>query len=373
MPTLPLPVVLDVCLDGGDIPVTDTTQVAAEWAIEISSVPIAPIRDAIIAGQTNLLLAYQSAASYAAAQSDPGRASDEYLDEILEEYGVPRKMGQTDVQARAVLFSTPPIITPAAICAVANTILSPYTVTQCCYAEKSDGWFVSDGTPVWSSHVFAIADNGTSACTPNYPDRPTSLERKPPGAMPNVDTYGRWFLLRAPDISSLNNEMTATYDQVVVTITGGGGTGATAVATVVNGSVSGILVTKGGSGYSTTPTVTITAGLGSGATAETELIIGGVIASIFLLTPGSGYAPVDNEPTSGLETAASAGAFFVGGLGGTGGGSNLVTDQNVSFIFNFTATTVDDVYNALIASVNNAVGAGIRWDLVVDPYLVPLG
>ena len=42
-----------------------------------------------------------------------------------------------------------------------------------------------------------------------------------------------------------------------VVFTGGGGSGAAATATVVNGSVSGIVMTNHGSGYTTTPTVTL--------------------------------------------------------------------------------------------------------------------
>ncbi len=46
--------------------------------------------------------------------------------------------------------------------------------------------------------------------------------------------------------------------QVSVTITGGGGTGATAVANVVNGQVDKIFIVNGGSGYITSPNVVIT-------------------------------------------------------------------------------------------------------------------
>ncbi len=46
--------------------------------------------------------------------------------------------------------------------------------------------------------------------------------------------------------------------QVSVTITGGGGTGATAVANVVNGQVDQIFILNGGSGYTTSPNVVIT-------------------------------------------------------------------------------------------------------------------
>jgi hypothetical protein len=52
-----------------------------------------------------------------------------------------------------------------------------------------------------------------------------------------------------------------------VSITGGGGSGATAVAIIQGGSVSSIQVTNGGSGYTSNPTVTITGGGGANATA----------------------------------------------------------------------------------------------------------
>ncbi len=52
-----------------------------------------------------------------------------------------------------------------------------------------------------------------------------------------------------------------------VAITSGGGSGATATATVSGGVVTGITVTNPGSGYNATPTVTLTGGGGTGATA----------------------------------------------------------------------------------------------------------
>ena len=53
-----------------------------------------------------------------------------------------------------------------------------------------------------------------------------------------------------------------------VTITGGGGTGATAAATVLSGVITAIIVSAKGTGYTTVPTVTITGGGGTGATAK---------------------------------------------------------------------------------------------------------
>jgi uncharacterized repeat protein (TIGR01451 family) len=53
----------------------------------------------------------------------------------------------------------------------------------------------------------------------------------------------------------------------LVTLTGGGGAGATAEATVYNGAVNGIRITNPGAGYTSAPTVNISGGGGAGATA----------------------------------------------------------------------------------------------------------
>ncbi len=61
-----------------------------------------------------------------------------------------------------------------------------------------------------------------------------------------------------------------------------------ATATVTGGYVSAIAVTTRGSGYTTEPSVTITGGGGSGATAK-AIMHEDQIASIVVLTAGSGY------------------------------------------------------------------------------------
>ncbi len=57
----------------------------------------------------------------------------------------------------------------------------------------------------------------------------------------------------------------------VVTITGGGGSGTTATATISGGRITAINLTTLGANYSTAPTVTITGGGGSGAAADAVL------------------------------------------------------------------------------------------------------
>jgi len=61
-----------------------------------------------------------------------------------------------------------------------------------------------------------------------------------------------------------------------VAITGGGGTGAQAIAVVESGAVTAIIVKKPGYGYATAPTVTLTGGGGTGAAATANV---GVVAN----------------------------------------------------------------------------------------------
>ncbi len=75
-----------------------------------------------------------------------------------------------------------------------------------------------------------------------------------------------------------------------IAITGGGGIGALAEATVSAGVITSITVIDGGSGYTSVPTVTIT-GAGSGATA-TAVLTDEVVTSITVNTGGSGFLTI---------------------------------------------------------------------------------
>ena len=88
---------------------------------------------------------------------------------------------------------------------------------------------------------------------------------------------------------------------IVVNLSGGGGTGAAAVATVTGGQVTGISVIHGGSNYSSAPTVTIS-GAGTGATA-TATVSGGAVTGITVTAPGSGYVSGVQIVISGVVTA----------------------------------------------------------------------
>ncbi len=95
-----------------------------------------------------------------------------------------------------------------------------------------------------------------------------------------------------------------------------GGQGATATATTVNGVVTAIQVTNGGSGYvASTTVISITGQLGHGSGAVGEAVIsGGVITGITVTNGGSGY---DLAVYVAVKTAYS---YSIGGfVGGTSG------------------------------------------------------
>jgi len=56
-----------------------------------------------------------------------------------------------------------------------------------------------------------------------------------------------------------------------VALTGGGGSGATATATIESGSVTGVTITNPGTGYTSAPSVGFTGGAGTGAAATSEI------------------------------------------------------------------------------------------------------
>jgi hypothetical protein len=99
-------------------------------------------------------------------------------------------------------------------------------------------------------------------------------------------------------------------DAPAVTITGGGGVGASAVTLLTAAGITGFTVSSGGSGYISTPTVKISGGGGSGATGTVNITAGAVI-SVSLTASGSGYTSV---PTVEIINSSGFGAQVVATL-----------------------------------------------------------
>ena len=94
-----------------------------------------------------------------------------------------------------------------------------------------------------------------------------------------------------------------TLPDVAVEITGGGGTGATATATIgANGAVTGLTITDPGSGYTTAPDVAFTTANGTGASATAAINTTGSVTGVTIDMPGSGYT----APTVSFDSGAPA-------------------------------------------------------------------
>lgn len=91
-------------------------------------------------------------------------------------------------------------------------------------------------------------------------------------------------------------------NDVHITFTGGGGTGAAAVvSTATNGVIVNITVTNPGSGYTSAPTVVFTATGGTGAAAVANVILGQITA-ITLDSGGTGYTGAPNVVISAPDS-----------------------------------------------------------------------
>jgi hypothetical protein len=117
----------------------------------------------------------------------------------------------------------------------------------------------------------------------------------------------------------------------------GGGTdsGAILEATVTGGSVESLLLTNGGSGYTTAPTVTLTGGGGTGATAVAT-VSGGVVNAVVLTAIGTGYTGTPTITFGGPGTGAAAVAVLTAGnvasVNVVNGGSGFLSTPTLSFV-----------------------------------------
>ena len=145
-----------------------------------------------------------------------------------------------------------------------------------------------------------------------------------------------------------------------VSFTGGGGTGATATATL---SVSRITGTTG-AGYTSAPIVSITGGGGTGATAIAS-IAGGLVTGYTIINPGTGYtsAPTVTLTGGGSTTAATATATLSitnyiitnGGAGYTSAPTVILTGGG----FTTAATATASLLQVATISAPN-IGTGIQ-------------
>jgi autotransporter-associated beta strand protein len=122
----------------------------------------------------------------------------------------------------------------------------------------------------------------------------------------------------------------------LVSITGGGGTGATAVAEwdSATGMVTGITITNPGSGYTSAPTVTLSGGTTSLSTAATLGVVStGTITPGGLTKTGTGALTLTGTNTYGGGTQVNAGTLVFGGSSArpTSGTSTIAAGATLGF------------------------------------------
>jgi hypothetical protein len=139
-----------------------------------------------------------------------------------------------------------------------------------------------------------------------------------------------------------------------VVVTGGGGTGVVATANLTGTSVSSVSVTNGGTGFTSTPTISFTGGGGSGAEAYAS-VPGSSVSSINIISGGSGYGTTPLLTiVGGGGTGATATATLTNGVitstSVTNGGSNYTSTP---------AVTVETAVNSAAAATVGLMPFGI--------------
>lgn len=185
------------------MPVSDASDVLAAYPVEVRREAVAPVRDALVAGQTAMFLAYQEHSAYAAAQSDPTRATGVYLVGLAADAGIPTRPGeeQEDLRDRIFRLASLGTVTPTRIIEELNLIFDPISAQRCQVFETVlDRWYVSDGGAAWHSFV----SDGTVDATACYPARHYDIrvQSRPGGAWAFSGRVGRAIIVRVPKLGA---------------------------------------------------------------------------------------------------------------------------------------------------------------------------
>jgi len=319
MPLLPLPPG-GAAISGGDLPVVDSSDVLKVFPDFLKSGDSAPVRDALIAAMVAMFLTYQDFAAFAAAQSDVLRATGIYLDGLLEDRGIKRQPGEIDDDYRARGLAFQAVVTPAAILAAVNAILAPVSNVQCQYFEAGldraflgSDWIIFPILP--APHDRGKAFVGT---TPQYVDRLYAYDvatngaaranSDPGGMWLFSDCIGRYFVLRVPDLASLDRILQLAYSGALLSVDD---------------------------------------------TLPPEL--GGATPSTFPTPPVGSLSP--NLGGQGL---------FLGNGSNTSGAE---ADGSVATFMYSSSTSSYQIYQLIANTVERLKGQSIRWMLYVDPNL----
>ena len=252
--------------------------------------------------------------------------------------------------------------------AVLNSI-GPYTTNiQNSFFNNDYVYVASTGIPNYSIGPFpgSALLPGNQRKLNRFPLNPQTISVKndiTPGAI------GTW--INGTSVWSYKSDVTKTFGPVTsiditnagsdydasnppnIEITGGGGTGATGSVTV-NGSITEIVVTDGGSGYTSSPLVSIVGGGGFGA-AATAIVTKGVVSSILMNTNGTGYT---SQPSITIVGGGGNGATATASVRGpvksvaiTNGGESYTSNPTVSLNSGSGAVAQAIVNNGRIISI----------------------
>jgi hypothetical protein len=148
-----------------------------------------------------------------------------------------------------------------------------------------------------------------------------------------------------------------------VTLSGGGGTGATATANLSSGAVTSFTVTNGGSGYTSAPTVWLSGLYNTGVTAVSVATAGSNYASAPTLTLGAPSCTING--TTCVQATATA------TLTGTKVSSVTVTNPGAGYTTAPTVTLSNEVFGGAAVQALNLLSGGVGFNaaptVAIDP------
>jgi starch-binding outer membrane protein, SusD/RagB family len=180
--------------------------------------------------------------------------------------------------------------------------------------------------------MFAEADNEINGPTAEAYDAVNSIRRRAYG-LPTTTPVDSVSVLKNIILSTTGNTgYLKTVNTIPVTISGGGGTGATAQASVspATGKVTAIGVMNPGSGYTSVPTITI----GTGWQANTSFMVGTQVFyrnNLYTVTTSGTSTTTPPTQSSGVSDPNTTGAVFTyAGLAATGTASIATSNVDIS-------------------------------------------